>query len=216
MASLLLADRSRNTAAIAAAIEAVLRDNPNANLLEIEQAFRDSAAAAYLVATTERFEVGLGLMAMLAAVAKASAIHKGKDGCPKLDDLLHATINNAGNKGLSFAEAVRLLDGANAVGAALSCASAVPPKPAAVDDLVELLGTIDGMGLKKPEADGLFDKTREAAHAVVDGPSSKACQKLADLAAKIAADTGKKDKLTAAQGATLSAAAAAIRTELGC
>ena len=55
MASLLLADRSRNTAAIAAAIEPVLRDNPNANLLEIAQAFRDSAAAAYLVATTERF-----------------------------------------------------------------------------------------------------------------------------------------------------------------
>ena len=72
-ASLLLADRCRNTAAIAT--EAVLRYNPNANLLEIEQAFRDSAAAAYLVATTERFEVGLGLMAMLAAVAKASAIH---------------------------------------------------------------------------------------------------------------------------------------------
>ena len=68
-ASLLLADRCRNTAAIAT--ESVLRYNPNANLLEIEQAFRDSAAAAY----SERFEVGLGLMAMLAAVAKASAIH---------------------------------------------------------------------------------------------------------------------------------------------
>ena len=53
IASLLLADRSRNTAAIAAAIKAVLRDNPNAQ--QIEQAFRDSAAAAYLVATTERF-----------------------------------------------------------------------------------------------------------------------------------------------------------------
>ena len=34
MASLLLADWSRNTATIAEAIEAVLRDNPNANLLE--------------------------------------------------------------------------------------------------------------------------------------------------------------------------------------
>ena len=72
------------------------------------------------------------------------------------------------------------------------------------------------MGLKKPEADALSDKTRQAANAVVDGPPSKACQKLADLAAKIAADTGKKDKLTAAQGATLSAAVAAIRSELGC
>jgi hypothetical protein len=40
-------------------------------LFEIEQAFRDSAAAAYLVATTEGFEVVLGMMAMLAAVGKA-------------------------------------------------------------------------------------------------------------------------------------------------
>ena len=69
---------------------------------------------------------------------------KGKDGCPKLDDLLHATINNAGNKGLSFAEAVRLLDAGERRSAALSCASAVPPKPAAVDDLVELLARSTG------------------------------------------------------------------------
>ena len=52
-----------------------------------------------------------------------SELAKGKNGCPKLDDLLHATIDNAGSKGLSYAEAVQLLDAANAVGAALSCAS---------------------------------------------------------------------------------------------
>ena len=69
--SLLLADQSHDTAAIAGAIEAVLRDNPTACLLEIELAFRDSAAAAYLVATTERFQVVLGMLAMLAAVGKA-------------------------------------------------------------------------------------------------------------------------------------------------
>lgn len=38
---LLLADRGHDTAAIAAAIEVALRDNPNASLLEIELAFRD-------------------------------------------------------------------------------------------------------------------------------------------------------------------------------
>ena len=141
---------------------------------------------------------------------------KGKNGCPKLDDLLHATIDNAGRRGLSYAEAVQLLDAGNALGSVLSCAAAVPPKPAAVDDLVGLLATIDGMGLKKPEADALSDRTRAAAQTVVEGPLSKSCQKLAELAARITADTGKKDKLTAAQGATLSAAVAAIKLKLGC
>jgi hypothetical protein len=45
--------------------------NPETNLFEIEQAFRDGAAAAYLVATSDGFEVVLGVMAMLAAVGKA-------------------------------------------------------------------------------------------------------------------------------------------------
>ena len=62
-ASLLLADRSHDTAAIAAAIEVALRDNPNASLLEIEMAFRDL--------TTERLEIVFGMPAMLAALAAA-------------------------------------------------------------------------------------------------------------------------------------------------
>jgi hypothetical protein len=70
-ASLLLADRSHDTAAIAAAIEVALRDNPNASLLEIEMAFRDSASTTYLVLTTERLEIVFGMPAMLAALAAA-------------------------------------------------------------------------------------------------------------------------------------------------
>ena len=62
---LLLADRSHDTAAIAAAIEVALRDNPNASLLEIEMAFRDSASTTYLVLTTERLEIVFGMPAML-------------------------------------------------------------------------------------------------------------------------------------------------------
>ena len=56
---------------ITTVVAEVLAANPATNLLEIEQAFRDDVAAAYLVATTEGFEVVLGLMAMLAAVGKA-------------------------------------------------------------------------------------------------------------------------------------------------
>jgi hypothetical protein len=45
--------------------------SPGTNLFEIEQVFRDSNSAAYLVATTEGFVVVLSAMAMLVAVSKA-------------------------------------------------------------------------------------------------------------------------------------------------
>lgn len=45
--------------------------SPGTTLLEIEQVFRDSNSAAYLVATTEGFVVVLSAMAMLVAISKA-------------------------------------------------------------------------------------------------------------------------------------------------
>jgi hypothetical protein len=56
---------------ITTVVAEVLMASPGTNLLEIEQAFRDSASAAYLVATTEGFVVVLSAMAMLVAVSKA-------------------------------------------------------------------------------------------------------------------------------------------------
>ena len=69
--ALLLADRTHDVGVITTVVAEVLAENPETNLLEIEQAFRDSAAAAYLVATSDGFDVVIGLMAMLAAVGKA-------------------------------------------------------------------------------------------------------------------------------------------------
>jgi hypothetical protein len=69
--ALLLADRTHDVSVITTVVTEVLTANPETNLLEIEQAFRDGTAAAYLVATSDGFEVVLGLMAMLAAVGKA-------------------------------------------------------------------------------------------------------------------------------------------------
>jgi hypothetical protein len=69
--AVLLADRTGEVATITTVVTEVLAANPDTTPLEIEQAFRDSASAAYLVATTEGFEVVLGMMAMLAAVGKA-------------------------------------------------------------------------------------------------------------------------------------------------
>ena len=48
-----------------------LRQSASRRPLDIEQAFRNNGAAAYLVATTEGFAVVLGLLAMLAVVGKA-------------------------------------------------------------------------------------------------------------------------------------------------
>ena len=47
---LLRIERSRDAAAITAAINQVLADNPTADLLDIEMAFRAAACASYLVA----------------------------------------------------------------------------------------------------------------------------------------------------------------------
>src|SRR5205807_9838857 len=52
-------------------VSEVLVASPGTNLSEIEQVFRDSNSAAYLVATTEGFVVVLSALAMLVAVSKA-------------------------------------------------------------------------------------------------------------------------------------------------
>jgi len=69
--ALLLADRTHDIGVVSTVVTEVLTENPETNLLEIEQAFRDGTAAAYLVATNDGFEVVLGVMPMLAAVGKA-------------------------------------------------------------------------------------------------------------------------------------------------
>jgi hypothetical protein len=72
--ALLLADRTHDVGVVTTVVAAVLTANPDTNLLEIEQAFRNGAAASYLIATSDGFEVVLGLMAMLAAVGKAGVV----------------------------------------------------------------------------------------------------------------------------------------------
>ncbi len=58
---LLRIEQSRDAVAIADAISAVLADNPDADLLEIEMMLRAAASTAYLVATAEGFTVIVGM-----------------------------------------------------------------------------------------------------------------------------------------------------------
>jgi hypothetical protein len=68
--AVLLAGRTQDVSVITTSVAEVLVASPGTNLFEIEQAFRDNASAAYLVATTEGFVVVLGAMAMLVAISK--------------------------------------------------------------------------------------------------------------------------------------------------
>jgi hypothetical protein len=71
--ALLLADRSRDVGLITVVIEHVFAANSDANLFDIELAFRDAACAAYVIAGPSKalHVVTGGLSAMLAALTAA-------------------------------------------------------------------------------------------------------------------------------------------------
>ena len=58
-------------------------------------------------------------------VAKGHSTHA----CKNLDRVIRTAIDNAGGHGLSYAEALELLDASNAAGALLGCHAAMPPSP---------------------------------------------------------------------------------------
>jgi hypothetical protein len=65
---LLRVERSRDAAAITDAINQVLADNPDVDLLEVELMLRAAASTAFLVATAEGFEVVVGMKNWVAAL----------------------------------------------------------------------------------------------------------------------------------------------------
>ena len=58
---LLLVERGHNVREITGAIGTVLRDSPGTSLAEVEALFRAAAGTAYLIATTDGFEVVIGM-----------------------------------------------------------------------------------------------------------------------------------------------------------
>jgi hypothetical protein len=143
---------------------------------------------------------------------------QGMPVCMQLNDLMKTAIDQAqkGPSGLSFTETTQLLNAVNLIELGPGCLSLGSPRPQAEDDLVGLMTTIAGMNPAMPEANDLTNRARDIAKKVVDGNATQYCIALGDLAKKIVGDTGKPNKLTAAQGATLAAAVAAISGELGC
>ena len=82
--------------------------------------------------------------------------------------------------------------------------------------MLELMQAITGFGLKDGETNDLMDKASNAGERLVEGKANEACNKLQELAKRIDDDGGKKDKLTDAQAAQLTASVARIRSSLGC
>jgi len=65
---LLMADRTGDIGWITATINQMFADNPETDLLEIEMVLRAAAGSAYETATTEGFEVIVGMKAWVAAL----------------------------------------------------------------------------------------------------------------------------------------------------
>jgi Asp-tRNA(Asn)/Glu-tRNA(Gln) amidotransferase A subunit family amidase len=142
------------------------------------------------------------------------------DACGGLDDLLQRLLDEAGQERprLTLAQAESLVATLNDVEGSLGCNDddALVPKAQAEQDVLALVGTVDGMPLDKALANDLRNTVRDAGKQLVHQPVANACRALADLGKKIADRTGKKNGLAAAQAATLEAARAALATELGC
>ena len=138
--------------------------------------------------------------------------------CAGLGDFLQKVLDEAGhpNPKLTVAQAETIVAAANAVESQIGCADASTAKPQAEQDLLALIGTMNGMGLENGVMNSLLARIRDVGRQLADDPAADACRSLGDLSERITALTGKKNGLTAAQAAQLSAAVAHIAAELAC
>jgi hypothetical protein len=142
------------------------------------------------------------------------------DACNGLGDLVQQLFDAAGadRPQLTIAQAQQIVSTAGAIGESMGCDDADPltPTAQAEQDVLTLIGTVNGMPLDRGLAGDLRGPVRDVGRQLAHGQLSNACRSLDDLGTKIADTTGKKNGLTAAQATTLQTARAAIATELGC
>jgi hypothetical protein len=146
----------------------------------------------------------------------AKKLAKPKEACGRLDDFVRQVVDQAGKNHprLTFAQAMQLLS-VYQIEALIGCVPAGSAEPAAEQDLVALMRTVDGLDVAKGVGDELGNRVRELAKHVPAGKARETCRGLADLSKRIA-DLKRGGKLTAEQAATLNDAAEGIATELGC
>jgi hypothetical protein len=141
-----------------------------------------------------------------------------KDACNGLADFVQTVIDDAGAQQarLTVAQAEAIVAAANTVEGFLGCGTGAAPRPQAEEDLLALIGIVNGMGLDNGLASDLRSKARDAEKDLAHDTVANACHTLGELGREIAERAGKNNGPTAPQAATLSAAVAQVAAELGC
>ena len=146
----------------------------------------------------------------------AQRLGKQKDACNELDLFVQDVLNEAGKDKprLTYAQADQLLS-VNQIETLLGCLARGSTRPDAEHQVLELMRTIDVLGLEKSVANDLGNRARHVAQQIATQDDKHACKEAADFSDKVA-DLKRKGKLTAAQAAVLDAEIGAIERDLGC
>jgi hypothetical protein len=146
----------------------------------------------------------------------AQRLGKQKDACNELDLFVQDVLNEAGKDKprLTYAQADQLLS-VNQIETLLGCLARGSTRPDAEHQVLELMRTIDALGLEKSVANDLGNRARHVAQQIAAQDDKHACKEAADFSDKVA-DLKRNGKLTAAQAAVLDAEIGAIERDLGC
>jgi X-Pro dipeptidyl-peptidase len=141
---------------------------------------------------------------------------RGKSACTQYDWFIKQVIQYVAGTApkLTVAQGRALAAAASALEGASGCRNPNSPVPAAEQSLIGLIGTITGMGLADPEETILTNQVRTVAKNLVDGTA--VCSSIGDLTTRIAGDSGKNNRLTAAQANQLLAVVAQVSFSVGC
>jgi len=140
---------------------------------------------------------------------------KLKQTCDRIDDVLDKSINDIGKKKpkLTVAQAEQIVGDAYLAEQLLGCIELDSTLPAAVQSVVDVIDTIDGLGASGGTEDDLTTKAKDAGKKLVadkKNATKDACRKLDEL------DQTATRKLTEAQYAELLPALQAARSAIGC
>ena len=157
---------------------------------------------------TAELRATLGLARVLVGAPRLS--------CLAVNAFLADVMREATETGadLTVAQA-RMLLSANQVLLTLGCQAAGSPRPGIEHDLLGMVGTINGFGLRRSVAADLKDGIREIGVRVVSG-SSLACKSVKELRRTISEYDGRRNGLTRAEASELRTDLAAIADALDC
>ena len=141
--------------------------------------------------------------------------NKTNEMCDHLDHFLEAVFEGAAKEDpqVSIADAKNLVAAANDIELSIGCFAPGSPRLGGEPKLLDLIETINSLGLNDAVATNLRNRARDAGKDLVDGKNI--CKRLTDFHAVIAKMLN-KGMLTAPQASQLDVAATDVEVELGC